>query len=80
MLTVSRVENLPSELFKAFVDLLVKYRGSFLQKMGDMVNQSLIDLMENTEGPRYILEDMEDEVLKRELFDSATLIGYCEPI
>ena len=73
-----RIEKLKKSSFESFLDILVEFRGNFLQEVGELVSQYIPKILKREDfSQKYAFESMDASFLKKIPLDSEHLIEYC---
>ena len=72
---LDRVERLTDDVFERFLDVLIEYRGPFLQQIATKVSLTLDAMVNSAE---FELADADPPPVLHLAYDSAELIGSCD--
>ena len=76
-LNETRIEKLKEFSFELFLDVLVEFRGNFLQEVGELVSPHIPKILKREDLSRkYAFESIDASFLKTPL-DSEDLVEYC---
>jgi len=79
-LTFPRLERLPEQVFKNFLELLNEQRGDFLRVLTTTISESILTLLwqRDDTGHRYKFEGIERQNLAQMELDNVDLIAACQ--
>ena len=73
-----RIKKLSESSFKLFLNVLVKFRGSFLRQVGELVSLHIPKILKRENlSQKYTFESMNASFLKKMPLNSEHLIEYC---
>ena len=76
-LNEARIKKLKESSFKSFLDVLVEFHGSFLEKVGELVSPHILKILKREDLSRkYVFKSIDASFLKMPL-NSENLVEYC---
>ena len=76
-LNKTRIEKLTKSSFKSFLNILVKFWGSFLQQIDELVSLYILKILKRENlSQKYVFESIDISFLKKIPLDSDYLIEY----